>query len=134
MTRCALLLTFFSLGWLAGCGGGPVHRAFELYKPVLLSCSSYHLENGQWPDSKEDLVSFHAGGDFQTTPQYARLSRSDRKALSALDWQRYHNMTFELEGGDLHLRFDYRDERRGIHATGLRFVLHHTGHRWGPAP
>lgn len=138
MNRCPLLLTLLSLGWLAGCGGGTVHRfvkrSVKLAHPVFLSCQYYRHENGQWPNSKEQLVSFHARADFQATPYYAKLSRSDRKMLSALDWQRYHNMAIDHEPGHLRLRFDYRDERRGIDITGVRVGLVEVHYGWETAP
>lgn len=129
MKRCALLLWCCFLAWFAGCGGGSVQRASRLSEPVFLYCVYYNLENGRWPGSKEDLVSFNIRG----SRHFARLSGSKRKALSGLDWQKYHNMTFGLEGGGFKVRFDYRDARKGI-CLADQVLYIKDGNGWPVAP
>ncbi len=130
MRACAILLTYASLVWFSGCGGGPVQQQIELSMPVSLYCSFYHLEYGRWPESREELESF----DIRSTRLFTKLPRYKRRALSALDWRKCRNMTFGQEGGDLRVRLDYRNEGRGVDATEVDFTLHHTGHKWGPGP
>ena len=105
---------------------GRARLCFRLGGPLLDLCCLFEDENRRWPNSREELVSF----DLLGSRHFAELPRSKRRALSALDWQSFQNLTFAEEGNEFRITFDYRDGRRTIDGITLGVAVLHGERRW----